>query len=103
MNKFQKLDLLKELKYKGENFVEPEDFQEFLIDCKLYLKPSSYGTRIQNRWRTDHNYKSVKSSEDSGDYKDSDEYVEFKVSYVSKGEWFLVQLRPYQNINRYDY
>ena len=35
-------------------------------------------------------------------YVDGDEWVEFKVSFESQGKWFLLQIRPYQDIDRYD-
>jgi hypothetical protein len=81
---------------------EPEDFEDFLICCKLFTNPQSYGTKIQNRWIRDNGYHKVNSSKNCGDYKDMDSYVEFKVSYFSNNKWTLLQLRPYQKIDRYD-
>ena len=95
--------MLKSLDEAKKSFVEPEDFEDFLISCKLFLNPQSYGIKIQNRWRTDNGYEKVNSSLNLGDYKDGDMYVEFKVSYIStNNNWSIIQIRPHQKIQRYD-
>ena len=101
--KSEKKNLLKSLDEAKKSFVEPEDFEDFLISCKLFLNPQSYGIKIQNRWRTDNGYEKVNSSLNLGDYKDGDMYVEFKVSYIStNNNWSIIQIRPHQKIQRYD-
>ena len=100
--KIEKKNLLKVLEEAKKNFVEPDDFEDFLVSCKLFLNPQSYGTKIQNRWRKDNGYKKVNSSLNLGDYKDESMYVEFKVSYISNNQWTIIQIRPYQKIQRYD-
>ena len=97
-----KISLLESIEQKKRNFKESTNFKDFIIDCKLYLNPQSYGTKIQNRWRAVNKYNSVKSNKNRGDYKDGLEYVEFKVSYLSDKKWSLLQLRPYQKLDRYD-
>ena len=97
-----KVTLLEFINRQKKNFQEPNDFREFLIECKLILNPQSYGARIQNRWIRDHLYEPVSSSLNLGDYTDSSLYVEFKCSYISNDGWTLLQLRPYQSIHRYD-
>ena len=101
-SKLDKISFLKEQEHKKKYLVPSDDFEEFLIDCKIYLNSQSYGIKIQNRWREINKYKKVKSSEDRGDYKDGSTYAEFKVSYFSDGKWSLLQLRPYQPVDRYD-
>jgi|TARA_R110000824_G_scaffold76510_1_gene193860 hypothetical protein len=98
----EKINLLESLEWQKKHFQEPIAFRDFIIDCKLYLNPQSYGTKIQNRWKTINKYKSLNSSVNRGDYKDNTTYVEFKVSYLSDNKWSLLQLRPYQKIDRYD-
>ena len=98
-----KINLLESIERKKRNFKEPTDFKDFIIDCKLYLNPQSYGTKIQNRWKTINKYLTVSAYLNRGDYKDDKEYVEFKVSYLSSdNKWSLLQLRPYQKLDRYD-
>tara|TARA_R110002012_G_scaffold48512_6_gene126273 strand:- start:1374 stop:1931 length:558 start_codon:yes stop_codon:yes gene_type:complete len=102
--KKEKKQLLEYLS-KGEKDLknnEPKDFEDFLICCKLFTKPQSYGTKIQNRWIKDNGYHKINSSKNRGDYKDINLYVEFKVSYFLDNQWNLLQLRPYQKIDRYD-
>jgi hypothetical protein len=98
----EKLRLIKELTQQKTKFIESKDFSEFIIDCKLFLNPQSYGSKIEKRWIKDNGYKKVKSTLNRGDYQDGDEWVEFKVSFESQGRWFLLQIRPYQDIDRYD-
>lgn len=98
----EKLRLIKELTQQKTKFIESKDFSEFIIDCKLFLNPQSYGSKIEKRWIKDNGYKKVKSTLNRGDYQDGDEWVEFKVSFESQGKWFLLQIRPYQDIDRYD-
>ena len=97
-----KITLLEFIDRQKKNFQEPNDFREFLIHCKLVLNPQSYGAKIQKRWIKDNLYTSVSSSENRGDYKEGTSFVEFKVSYQSNEGWTLLQLRPYQDIERYD-
>lgn len=100
-----KLKLLEVIKHNKDNFKESNSFREFLVDCKLFCTPSSYGSKIETRWIKDNQYVKVPRTEDRGDYIDTttNESVEFKVSYKqSKGIWSFLQFRPYQNIDRYD-
>lgn len=97
-----KLTLIKELTKKKKHFTESRNFSEFIIDCKLFLNPQSYGSKIEKRWVRDNGYKKVPSSLNRGDYRDGEEWVEFKASFESNGRWFLLQIRPYQEIDRYD-
>jgi hypothetical protein len=98
----EKLRLIKELTQYKTKFTESKDFAEFIVDCKLFLNPQSYGSKIERRWIKDRGYKKVKSTLNRGDYKDGNKWVEFKVSFESQGKWFLLQIRPYQKIDRYD-
>jgi hypothetical protein len=102
MNLEQKVELLNDIRYKKSNFQENNDFKEFLADCKLYLNPSGYGTRIENRWISDNGYKKINKTLGRGDYKDDNEFVEFKVSYKSNEKYTFLQFRPFQNVDRYD-
>ena len=103
MNLEQKVELLNDIRYKKSNFQEHNNFKEFLADCKLYLNPSGYGARIESRWILDNGYEKIKSTLGKGDYKDGNEFVEFKVSYKSKDEKYnFLQFRPFQDVNRYD-
>jgi len=102
MNLEQKVELLNDIRHKKSNFQENNDFKEFLADCKLYLNPSGYGTRIENRWILDNGYETIHKTLGRGDYKDGNEFVEFKVSYKSNEKYTFLQFRPFQNINRYD-
>lgn len=105
MEKGIKLKLLEEIESTRCNFRESTDFNHFLLDCKLYLNPSSYGKKIENRWIRENLYKKISKNLDRGDYVDGDKYVEFKVSYKSRNTnntWSFLQIRPYQMIDRYD-
>tara|TARA_Y100000592_G_scaffold21159_1_gene32550 strand:- start:1491 stop:2045 length:555 start_codon:yes stop_codon:yes gene_type:complete len=101
-SKIDKISFLKEQEHKKKYLVPSDDFEEFLIDCKMYFNSQSYGPKIEKRWREINKYKKIKSTENRGDYKDGSEYTEFKVSYFSEGKWSLLQLRPYQSVDRYD-
>jgi len=102
MNLEDKLELLNDIRYKKLNFQENNNFKEFLADCKLYLNPSGYGTRIENRWILNNGYEKINKTLGKGDYKDGSDFVEFKVSYKSNEKYTFLQFRRFQNVNRYD-
>tara|TARA_R100000908_G_C3747510_1_gene142560 strand:+ start:1438 stop:1989 length:552 start_codon:yes stop_codon:yes gene_type:complete len=98
----QKIQLTKERRSMRKNFVESTDFRTFLVDCYLYLNPSSYGTKIQERFRKDNGWGKVKASDNRGDYKTEKDYVEFKVSYLGVMDTYtLKHIRPWQELDRY--
>ena len=98
----QKLQFTKERMKMRKNFFESPDFRTFLIDCYTYLNPSSYGTKIQERFRKDNGWSKVKASENRGDYKTEKGYVEFKVSYLgAMNTYTLKHIRPWQELDRY--
>tara|TARA_Y100001937_G_scaffold24256_1_gene34906 strand:- start:803 stop:1348 length:546 start_codon:yes stop_codon:yes gene_type:complete len=98
----QKIEITKERRRMRKKFVESPDFRTFLVDCYLYLNPSSYGTRIQERFRKDFGWEKVSALENRGDYKTIKDYVEFKVSYLGiANKYSLKQIRPWQELDRY--
>ena len=102
MNLDQKIQLLNDIRYHKSSFQEKNDFREFLVDCKLYLNPSGYGTKIENRWILENGYEKLSNKLGRGDYKDGIDFVEFKVSYKSNEKYTFLQFRPFQDIDRYD-
>ena len=97
-----KIRILEYIERNKNTFPKTGDFKTFLINTKFFTNPQSYGIQIQNKWMRMFGYKSIAKSKNRGDYKDTDEYVEFKVSYLSNNTWSIVQLRPYQDVDRYD-
>ena len=101
MTKREKVNLVNKLRKSKRNFKESSDFQEFLIDCYLFLGPSAYGSRIEKRWIKEMGYKKM-STYNRGDYMDGDEYVEFKASYESFDRYTFLHIRPHEDVDRYD-
>lgn len=88
------------LKYESKkNFIESDDFDEFIVDCKEWLSQGSYGSRIEHRLIKDLGLIQVDKSKDKGDCVDIyNNYFEIKTSYTSTNKnWNLLHIKPYQD------
>ena len=96
------LNLAKE-KFKQTNDVNFDlDFNDFIADCYVRLKPCSYGARIQSKIIKDLDVLSLHPSLNIGDVSFGKKNGEIKVSYLDKkNSYNLPHLRMWQKFQYY--
>ncbi len=96
------LKLAKE-KFKQTNDVNFDlDFNDFIADCYVRLKPCSYGIRIQGKITRDLSASSIPASMNMGDVKLGEKTGEIKVSFLDRvGSYHLTHLRMWQKFQYY--
>lgn len=103
------IEIYKKQDIINQNFNEDKfygfdlDLYSFLLRCR-YLKPQSYGLRLQAYLSTLLKYKATASSEDCGDFRTREnEDVELKCSFIDKTirQFNVKQVRNWQDIDWY--
>lgn len=90
-------------KYKTNKDVDLSlNLLDYICDCYSKLNPCSYGSRIENKVKKIIKVKTVKKSENKGDFKFKDNYGEMKVSFLSQSLCYnITHIRLYQDFDFY--